>query len=328
MPPELRPQSIINMEILSTQFPKGKEQEDAAKGVVDFRFDSAKLKAIKENLGITAFNAGETLIILERIYDGLKTRNNPDNERKINLSYEENKGLIREPATVLEKGKTDCDEATRTAYLLAWESGVRNIVMVEMHWFDPKTNEQTGHSFIILMPQEKDGIPRIYDLTYFKKGKPLTIENNDLEAAIRKEYAADAVNPNFRIITRGNLNEVEAAHYDQVGEYYGGKNPKMMTKAYERAVALEPSKLKYNRNLAFAYEKLKKWNDAISYYEKCAKSEEGKNNPWILGALGSAYAEVGRYEEAKNLLKKALDLNPDQWFKTEIIHNLNVIESK
>jgi len=328
--------STSGLILIPTQFPKGREQEDLAKGVVDFRIDATKLTALKETLGITDFNIGETRVILERLYEGLKIRDKPDPERKINIIYGKNNGLVREPATVLKEGKpeVDCDEATRAGYLLAWESGVKNIVMVEMHWTDPETKERTGHSFIVLMPQEKDGMPRIYDFTYYKKGKPLTVENNDmnsLETAIRKEYAADAVNPDFRIITRNNLNEVEAAHYELVGKYYTKprtQNWKKSEEAYGRAVSLVPTEFAYNWELGVAYENRGKLKEALDIYKKCAGYEEGKNNPRVLGALGSVYAKLGLNEEATNFLKSALDNNPDTELKLEILRNLYLIGVK
>ncbi|HIH22917.1 TPA: hypothetical protein HA238_04265 [Candidatus Micrarchaeota archaeon] len=82
-----RPDQFSALILLPAQLPKGKEQEDTAKGVVEFRFDSAKLKAIKETLGITDFSVGETRIILERVYEGLKARDVPDKERKISIVY-------------------------------------------------------------------------------------------------------------------------------------------------------------------------------------------------------------------------------------------------
>ncbi|MEK6979810.1 MAG: hypothetical protein AABW86_06305 [Candidatus Micrarchaeota archaeon] len=132
MPPELKLPPMIGINIISTQLPKGKEQEDAAKGVADFRLNSKQLETVKKDLNLSPFIDGQPERILGDVYDGLKVKGAPEKGKKINLLYEENKGLIREPATVLKDGVADCDEATRTAYLLAWESGVRNVIMVEM----------------------------------------------------------------------------------------------------------------------------------------------------------------------------------------------------
>ncbi|HIH22918.1 TPA: tetratricopeptide repeat protein [Candidatus Micrarchaeota archaeon] len=203
--------------------------------------------------------------------------------------------------------------------------------MVEMKWTDLKTNEQTGHSFIVLMPQEKDGMPQIYDLTYFKKGKPLTVENNDLEAAIRKEYANDAANPSFQVTTRGNLNEVEAAHYEFVGKHFAKlrtQNWKKSRDAYEKAVSLVPAEFEYNWGLGVAYEKQGKWKEALEIYKKCAEFKEGKNNSWVLGALGVAYAKTGQKDEAVEFLKSALEHTGDIELRHKILNNLQLIEIK
>ncbi|MEK6979809.1 MAG: tetratricopeptide repeat protein [Candidatus Micrarchaeota archaeon] len=181
---------------------------------------------------------------------------------------------------------------------------------------------------MVVMPQDEKGVPLLYDFTYFKKGKQmaLAVGNNDLEAAIRKEYAADAANPNFKTTFRSNLDEVEAAHYGQVGEYYGERNPRMMEEAYKRAVVLAPNELKYNWNLAVAYEKQDKWKDALDIYKRCATEfEEGKINPRILGALGSAYAATGNIIDAKKFLERALELNPNKELGKKIENNLRAI---
>ena len=261
----------------------------------------------------------------------MKVKDKPEEGKKVNIIYEENKGLIKGPTIVLKEWRADCDEATRTAYLIAWESGITNIIMIEMKWTDPKTNERTGHSFIVLMPKNKDEQPRIYDFTYYKKGKPIVVENNDIEAAIRKEYAVDATSPDFRITTRNNLNEVEAAHYEFVGKYYAKpsiQNWKNSEEAYKRAASLMPAEFEYIWGVAVSYENQHRWKEALEFYKKCYEFEEGKDNPRVLGALGTAHAKLGMIKEAEELLKQALGCKPDKKLRDRIEENLEAIEQR
>lgn len=161
-----------------------------------------------------------------------------------------------------------------------------------------------------------------------KKGKSLLIESS-VEAAITKEYATDAANPNFRIIIRNNLDEVEAAHYDQVGEYYNDKkNWNAIGDAYERAVALVPYEFKYLRNLAFAYEKQNRWSDAVHYYERCIQTDTGKENARVHGALGAAYARTGHDNKAITELEKALTFSLDMNLTEELRKRLDILRAR
>lgn len=165
---------ILNPELFIVQFvlPHGTQKEKALGTIPDFHLQLTELNGVNEKLGITNFDICHSLVIFGKIYNGLKVRGVQEQGGVFNIVYEENRGLIREPAIVLKEGKADCDEATGTAYLLAWESGVKNIVMVEMKWVDPKTNERTGHSFIVLMPKNKDEQLLIYDFTYHLTSRP------------------------------------------------------------------------------------------------------------------------------------------------------------
>ena len=44
--------------LLPTQLPKGKELEDLAKGVVDFRFNPKQLETVKDKLKLSPFILG------------------------------------------------------------------------------------------------------------------------------------------------------------------------------------------------------------------------------------------------------------------------------
>ena len=218
-------------------------------------------------------------------------------------------------------GKGDCDEITRLAFLSASGLGAQNAVMVEMTWTNPKTKLFEGHSALVLIPENPLDAPLVFDFTYLHDGKQL--ESADLEKGLKKFYAEDAKNPDFKIAQFGTVTEVEASYYDKVGWQYSTiGNWEMTALAYEKAVGLVPDGFEYNRNLGFTYKKLKKYEKALEYYKKASETKEGKEDTETYSNIGDIYLSLKRYEEAGQTLKLALSLNPNRTLYETIGHNL------
>ena len=290
-----------------------------------FSLSPKQIDDLKQKLGITP--ADEPAEILRKIYLGLYSGEKKTESGNLGISYIFNKGITKSPAEVLDiakpeekrKPKGDCDEITRTAYLIAAKSGIKNLVMVEMTWI--KDGKQEGHVALVLMPEKAGNKPLLFDFTYQYNAIPL--DSTNLELEIKKKYEKQRMQ-NFKVGRQLKTSEeVEASHYDQVGSYYlKNKNWALAAEAYERTVKLVPREFRYNLNLAVAYQNLKRYADALIYYKKASELEEGKNDANVYNGLGFVHINLGQEDEAIAALKEALRLTPNRILKETIVKNL------
>ena len=293
-----------------------------------FSLSSKQIDDLKQRLGI--ISTDKPAEILRKIYLGLysgEKKKESGTSGTFDIIYQLGKNVTKSPEEVLDlakpeekrKPKGDCDEITRTAYLIAAKSGIKNLVMVEMTWI--KDGKQEGHVALVLMPEKAGNKPLLFDFTYQYNAIPL--DSTNLELEIKKKYEKQGMQE-FKVSRQlKTLEEVEASHYDQVGSYYlKNKNWALAAEAYERTVKLVPREFRYNLNLAVAYQNLKRYADALIYYKKASELEEGKNDANVYNGLGFVHINLGQEDEAIAALKEALRLTPNRILKETIVKNL------
>ena len=293
-----------------------------------FSLTNEQINNLKQKLGITP--SDKPAEILRKIYLGLYSGEKKAESGNLGISYIFNKGLTKSPLEVLISKKADCDELTRTAYILASKLGVTSMVMIEMTWAKGKTQE--GHAALVLMPEKAGDKPLLFDFTYQYNAIPL--DSTNIETEIKKKYEEKEMQ-NFKVERQlKTLQEAEASYYSRVGGFHLKKKKLMLAiEAYEKAVKLAPSEIRYNYNLAVAYRKLSKLDNALEALKNACDLIDLKTDRNLVNGihekLAFAYhdkgAEIynkaqgilkqGKREEAKEMFNEALEL-----FKEALTH--------
>lgn len=89
---------------------------------------------------------------------------------------------------------------------------------------------------------------------------------------------------------------------------------------YGKALSVDNTHTVALSNLANAYQKEGMWQEAASLWERCESSE--KNDPLILNNLATAYINLNAQTDARNALKRSLQLDPSQTQVKEILRQL------
>jgi protein O-mannosyl-transferase len=86
-------------------------------------------------------------------------------------------------------------------------------------------------------------------------------------------------------------------------------------KYLNRAYQYRPVSNTTDRLMALAYGRLAVWDSAAIYWDKymVALQNQGELSVEDLSNLGNVYTNVGKYKEAKEILQKAIKLNPEYW---------------
>jgi len=75
---------------------------------------------------------------------------------------------------------------------------------------------------------------------------------------------------------------------------------------FQKAVSVDPDFAEAHNNLGFAYEKSRKFNEAIDSYKKALSNLKYRSPEKAYNSLGRVYYRLGRYDEAINEYKEAL----------------------
>jgi tetratricopeptide (TPR) repeat protein len=135
--------------------------------------------------------------------------------------------------------------------------------------------------------QNADALYMLGTLRYFQK---------DLGGAARALQAALAIR-----------SDMPDAHFALYSVYADQGQHANALKEIEAAVALKPNELYYLTSLAFAYEGVQRWNDAVAAYERALAV---KDTPDIRLFVGLVHLRVGNGDAALEQFQKGLALDP------------------
>lgn len=80
---------------------------------------------------------------------------------------------------------------------------------------------------------------------------------------------------------------------------------------FQKAVSVDPDFSEAHNNLGFAYEKSRKFNEAITSYKKALSNLLYMTPEKAYNSLGRVYYRLGKYDEAINEYKEALKRMPE-----------------
>jgi type IV pilus assembly protein PilF len=80
---------------------------------------------------------------------------------------------------------------------------------------------------------------------------------------------------------------------------------------FEKATRIDPSYSDANNNMGFAYEKLGRYDAAISYYEKAVDNLTYQTPEKAYISMGNSYYRLGKFEEALHSYKEAIKRAPN-----------------
>src|SRR3989344_5318499 len=193
--------------------PKTESMEKAANPQPSIRGFFLTLKTIQGMQGQFGIESKDKpATVLTKLYNALYAmKKGESGSHEIKYDDAAENRIIKSPGEVLTSKEADCDEITRTAYLLAAKSGVKNLIMVEMRWTEE--GKEVGHTALVLLGAGEK--PLLFDFTHGYNAVPL--DSTNVEEGMKKRYTK----PDMRIERQlKTLEEVAASHYDQVGTYY------------------------------------------------------------------------------------------------------------
>jgi len=119
------------------------------------------------------------------------------------------------------------------------------------------------------------------------------------------------------------------AHFERGREFYASKQFDQALEEFQRAAELDPSQHVIFANLAESYKNLKKYDEAITNYNKALEllSQNPKADPQTIASyhmnMGIIYGTAGKTEEASTEMKKCAELNPTN--ASQAYYNLGAI---
>ncbi len=122
---------------------------------------------------------------------------------------------------------------------------------------------------------------------------------------MQKDYPASAQALQAVLAIRSNFPE---AHFALHSVYMEQAQYAQALQEIQAASTLKPNDAFYQASLAFAYEKVERWNDAIAAYQK---SLALKDDPEIRLFFGQLYVRRGQYDAANEQYQKGLALDPN-----------------
>src|SRR5262245_16666932 len=119
------------------------------------------------------------------------------------------------------------------------------------------------------------------------------------------------------------------AHFDRGRELYASKQYDQALEQFQRAAELDPSQHVIYANLAESYKNLRKYDEAITNYNKALEilSQNPKADPQTIASyhmnMGIIHGMAGKPEEASAEMKKCAELNPTN--ASQAYYNLGAI---
>ena len=119
------------------------------------------------------------------------------------------------------------------------------------------------------------------------------------------------------------------AHFDKGRELYASKQYDQALEQFQRAAELDPSQHVIFANLAESYKNLKKYDEAITNYNKALEilTQNPKADPQTVASyhmnMGIIHGISGKMEDASSEIKKSAELNPAN--ASQAYYNLGAI---
>ena len=135
---------------------------------------------------------------------------------------------------------------------------------------------------------------------HYKLGLSYYGENNIQKAFVELQQAVE-LNPKDRDVLY-MIGIIYLLNYDD--------SPKAID-FFQRAVSVDPDFSEAHNNLGFAYEKSRKFNEAIDSYKKALSNLKYRSPEKAYNSLGRVYYRLGKYDEAIDAYNNSLKRMPE-----------------
>jgi Flp pilus assembly protein TadD len=130
-------------------------------------------------------------------------------------------------------------------------------------------------------------------------------QTNLATVLLRKGRAVEAI-PHFEAALRRDPENAESHSSLGMALAMAGQGNQALVHL-ERAVTLKPDSAEYQSNLGRFLAAAARFGEAIPHFEKAVQLSAGKD-PTVLDLLAAAYAEMGRFAEAAQTLRRDPEL--------------------